>query len=93
MNLTNNELLALRAIFNSEYQGGDSPECVVNNQVWTSYCNPFNSKRTFSGVIASLVKKGLVKTGGSSADANHAAGCDGTTLALTLDGYNAARHN
>jgi len=92
MNITSNERLALRAVLNSEYQCGDSRECVVGNQVWTSYCNPFDSKRTFSGVVASLVKKGLVTTGGGPADANYQAGCDGTTLALTLAGYDAARN-
>lgn len=88
--LTDNERIALRAILESEYQNGESREDVVEHAVWTSYCNPFSSKRTFSGVVASLVKKGLVKTGGSTADANYDAGCDGTTLRLTDAGYTEA---
>ena len=58
--ITKSEKRALDAIVSSEYQDGGDP---VGHYVWTQYCNPFSSKRTFSGVVASLSKKGLVKIG------------------------------
>lgn len=87
--ITANERKALEAIRDSEYQSGSAREDVVGHAVWTSYCNPFSNRKTFSGVIASLSKKGMVICGGSTADANYEAGCDGTTLALTEAGFDA----
>jgi hypothetical protein len=85
--LTKSERRALEAVRDSEYQDGDP----VGHEVWTSYVNPFSSRRTFSGVVSSLVKKGFLVTGGSTADANREAGCDGTTLALTAEGLAALK--
>jgi len=92
ISVTNKELQVLRAVLNSEYQQGDTRDDVVGHHVWSSYCNPFgkSERRAYGGVIASLVKKGLLRSGGSSSDANHAAGCDGYTLALTADGFKLA---
>lgn len=56
MKLTPNEARALNAVANSEYNDGNPPL----NAVWTDYTNPFDSKRTFSGVVSSLSKKGYV---------------------------------
>lgn len=89
MNLTKNEVTALEAIVGSEYQCGNEEEDVVGHRVWTSYCNPFKTRKTFSGVISSLVKKGYVKASGSWYDANYAAKCDGTTLEITKAGWDA----
>lgn len=60
MELTANERTALRSIVDSEYQNGSNKEDVVDNDIWTQYCNPFSNKRTQSGVYASLSKKGLI---------------------------------
>lgn len=61
MNVTNNELLVLQAILNSEYQNGSTEaKHVVLQQVWTDYINPFDKLNTLPGVVASLSKKGLV---------------------------------
>lgn len=60
MSLTTNEVVALKAIVGSEYQDGGNP---VDHRVWTECCNPFASKRTLSGVYASLVQKGYITVG------------------------------
>ncbi len=57
MNITTNEREALQGILDSDFQDGPGE---VGKQVWTWSANPFKSKRTFSGVVASLVKKSLV---------------------------------
>jgi hypothetical protein len=88
MNITLNELSVLRAVADSEYQNGDRSEDIINNGVWASYCNPFKSNpRSYGAVIVSLVKKGLVRHNVDPSMANHAAGCDGSTIALTAEGY------
>jgi hypothetical protein len=56
MNLTNLERQGLQGIVKSDFQDGNPP---VDNPVWTFSANPFKSKRTFSGVMSSLVQKGL----------------------------------
>ena len=57
MALTDLETRALLGIIDSDYRDGDHP---VDAQVWTWSANPFPSPRTFSGVVASLTKKGFV---------------------------------
>jgi hypothetical protein len=60
MTLTNLELTALRGILDSDFMDGAKGHEAVGKQVWTWSANPFPSKRTFSGIVASLAKKGLV---------------------------------
>ena len=62
MELTANEAKALQAIVDSNYQDG-SGEDTIDYEVWTVYSNPFENKRTQSGVYSSLSKKGLITTG------------------------------
>ena len=57
-NLTQIEAQALRGIIASEYQGGLD---VVDYPVWTWSANTFDNKKTFSGAVASLVKKALAE--------------------------------
>jgi len=66
--LTDNEKLALRGIAESEFMDGSAE---ANRQVWSWSCNPFKSKKTFGGVVASLVKKSLavsIDNGGGDDD-------------------------
>lgn len=81
--MTKNEMKALKAIVESEYQNGGNP---VDHDVWTEYCNPFGSKRTFSGVMSSLSKKGYVYI--SDMDMGTGLGKMGT-VAITQAGFNA----
>ena len=60
MALTTNERRALQGILDSDYMDGDTSPSVIGKRVWTWSANPFKSKRTFSGVVSSLVKKGYV---------------------------------
>jgi len=56
------EMEALRGICASDYQDGQDP---INNLVWTWSANPWEGTpdaRRFSGVMSSLVKKGLAGT-------------------------------
>ena len=55
--VTKNELKLLRQIYFSDYHDGRDP---VNNPTW--FENPFESKEICSGVMASLVKKGLARS-------------------------------
>ena len=55
MNLTPKEIEALKGIVDSDFRDGSHP---VDKAVWTWSANPFKSKRTFSGVVASLNAKG-----------------------------------
>ena len=64
--ITDNERKALKGIYDSDFRDADHP---VGRAVWTWSANPFESKRTFSGVVASLVKKGLVTADGEGDDA------------------------
>ena len=83
--LTRNELHALRGIFGSEYCDDNDPG---EFYVWADSCNPFKNKRVFSGVVATLVRKGLVKITGKDFEVRLAltqAGRD----ALEQDGSNA----
>lgn len=61
--LTKNECKAIEGIVTSEYDEGAIYRCV-----WTWSANPFSSKKTFSGVVASLSKKGCVKVAGDGKD-------------------------
>ena len=56
--LTTNEHKALQGIIDSDYRDGSNP---IDCWVWSWSCNPFDSARTFGGVVASLVKKGMVR--------------------------------
>ena len=64
--LTPNEFKALQGIYDSDYRDGDNP---VNHPVWSWSANPFKSKKTFGGVVASLSKKGFVDQSDSGKDA------------------------
>ena len=57
--LTSNEIAGLKGIVDSDYRDGEHP---VNHWVWDWSANPFKTKKTFSGVMASLNKKGLAKS-------------------------------
>jgi len=54
--LTENEVTLLKAFANSEYHDGCHP---VGDYQW--FDNPFASRATCGGVMASLVKKGYAK--------------------------------
>ena len=58
-NLTENERLALQGILESDFMDGCKSQDAVGKAVWTWSANPFKSKRTFSGVVASLNTKGF----------------------------------
>lgn len=60
--MTNNERAALQGILNSDFMDGAKGQGAVDVRVWTWSANPFPSKRTFSGVVSSLIKKGWVKS-------------------------------
>jgi hypothetical protein len=84
MKLTQNEVKALQAIVNSEYQDGGDP---VGHDVWTQYCNPFGNKKSQGGVYASLSQKGLIRVGGDY-DLGTGHGKMGT-VCITREGLNA----
>jgi hypothetical protein len=88
MNVTANEMKVLIAILRSEYQDAAVPQDAVNNPVWTDYVNPFSSKKSMGGVVASLVTKGLVTIyqGTTAASNKDSAGQDPSTIALTQAG-------
>lgn len=54
--LTENEVVLLKAFANSEYHDGRHP---VGDYQW--FDNPFESKKTCGGVMASLVKKDFAR--------------------------------
>ena len=60
MHVTDKELQGLRGIAGSDFQDTSDLDEMVDRQVWTFDCNPFDNARTFSGVISQLVQKGLV---------------------------------
>lgn len=66
MNVTELELKGLEGICNSDYHDG---AVRINNPVWTWSANPFNNLPTFSGIMSSLVKKGLAGADGNTKDA------------------------
>jgi hypothetical protein len=80
MTLTALEVQALVGVINSEFRDGNHP---VNHPVWNWSANPFESKRTFPAVVASLNKKGLLKTDGLGGKK----GC----IALTQAGFDALK--
>lgn len=55
------ERRALQGIVDSDYRDGNDP---VGCSVWAWSANPFEDARTFSGAMASLVKKGLARSCG-----------------------------
>lgn len=65
MELTKNEMMALQGIIDSDFRDGNHP---ANYPVWSWSANPFASKRTFSGTMSSLVKKGLAGSDGMKGD-------------------------
>lgn len=75
--LTDLERQALQGIFDSDFRDGDHP---VDKAVWTWSANPFASKKTFSGVVSSLVKKGYVWSTDEGED---------SVIAMTQAGYDA----
>jgi hypothetical protein len=77
--LTKTETEALEGIVGSDFHDGNHP---VGNWVWSWSCNPFQSKRQFSGAVSSLVKKGFVKANGAGEDA---------CLSITQSGFDALR--
>jgi hypothetical protein len=58
--LTEMERQAIAGILESDYMDGLTGDDAVDKVVWTWSGNPFSSKRTFSGVVSSLTKKGFV---------------------------------
>lgn len=73
--ITTNEHRAIQGIIDSDFRDENHP---VGCQVWTWSANPFNSKKIFSGVVASLVKKGYVKSTQEGED---------SVIWLTQEGY------
>jgi hypothetical protein len=65
MKLSKNECRAIEGIVSSEYGEG-----AINRWVWAWSANPFSSKKSFAGVVASLNKKGLVKSMDEGKDAS-----------------------
>jgi hypothetical protein len=61
--ITNKELLALKGILASDFLDGDPP---VGKWVWSWSANPFESAKSFGGVVASLTKKGLAQQSGDT---------------------------
>lgn len=67
--LTTIERQAIQGILDSDYMDGMTGQDAVDHEVWTWSANPFDSKRTFSGAVSSLVQKGFVWVAGSGNDA------------------------
>lgn len=57
MKITEKEYTTLIAIAKCDYMDGYA---TAGRFVWTASCNPFDNARSFGGVLASLLKKGLV---------------------------------
>ena len=79
MHLTTKEIDALIGIVDSEFHDGSHP---VGNPVWTWSANPFSNARTFSGVVASLNKKGFTTSTDLGKD---------STIVLTQAGFDALK--
>jgi hypothetical protein len=60
--LTTIERQAIQGILDSDYMDGMTGSDAVDHDVWTWSANPFPSKRTFSGAVSSLVRKGFVQS-------------------------------
>ena len=58
--LTPIEAQAIQGILDSDYMDGDTGDAAIDRPVWTWSANPFPNKRTFSGAVSSLTKKGFV---------------------------------
>jgi hypothetical protein len=80
--LTATERKALMGILASEFMDGAKGADAVGVPVWTWSANPFDSKRTFSGAVASLVKKDFAGSTDEGRD---------STIWITAAGY-AALH-
>lgn len=75
MNITVNERSVLLGILHSQYQDSHN---IIGNYVWSWSANVLPNPRSFGGVVASLVKKGLIKQSGWGVEA---------CVALTSEGY------
>jgi hypothetical protein len=83
-NITSNEAEVLNAILKSDYQVADEKDQVVGYAVWTfSVADYVEAQgKAFSGVVSSLVKKGLV---GSQEDG------DDSIIWITNEGWDAIK--
>jgi hypothetical protein len=77
--LTTKEIEALKGIVDSDFRDGNHP---VGRAVWTWSANPFPSKRTFSGVVASLNSKGFTSSTDEGED---------STIVMTAAGWEALK--
>jgi len=77
--LTKIEAEALMGVLTSDYRDGYHP---VGHAVWSWSANPFPAKKTFSGAVSSLVKKGFVTVSGRGEEA---------CIAMTGEGYAALK--
>jgi hypothetical protein len=59
--LTTIEQQAIQGILDSDFMDGLTGADAVGRDVWTWSANPFADKRTFSGAVSSLAKKGFVR--------------------------------
>lgn len=80
--ITANEARALQGIYDSDFRDGADP---VGHWVWSWSANTFDNPRVFGGVVAALLKKGLVAQSGPKG------GSDQSCLALTAAGEAARR--
>ena len=80
MTITKTEAECLLGVFNSDYRDGYNP---VGHQIWSWSGNPFGNKRTYSGAISSLAKKGLVQCDGEKGD--------DACVAMTAEGWAALK--
>lgn len=82
--LTQNEIKALQGILDSDYMdGATEAKDVVGRPVWSWSANNFDSKRTYSGVVSSLVKKGLAVCSDM--------GTEDACIHMTQEGFDALR--
>lgn len=81
--LTPLEADAIKGILDSDFMDGAKGNQVINRLIWTWSANPFVDKKTFSGVISSLAKKGYVNV-----DHNRGKNTDDWTICITAAGYN-----
>ena len=94
MNVTDKELAVLREIQHSDYLNCDrenpKKDDVVEMPVWSFSVRPACLQgRSFSGVVASLSKKGLVVC---DSDPHHSDKSE-DTIQMTLEGWNTMQSN
>lgn len=71
IHVTHNEMAVLRSVLNNFYLDSTEGEAVINNGVWSNCINDSDTPsgiegKALSGVVSSLVKKGLLGTNGES---------------------------